>query len=241
MFGNGCSSNVNDLFAVTNPCHSVYRVLWKYWTLSDNLQTRFRWISPKKAEGCVSENMMYNLSCTKENESQIKSIKKWPRMSLFIFIFGELESMASVSVYAFGRVSIAQRWSQYTEFVHWENTQKNSRWIHSLGSTWHTRWIWTTTNPSNTLWFIMKINNEFDYRFITSASCMQKYLCHDNSRSDLHGNVHDNVNVFGLGRNRSAAAATAEQVPRLATANTSTTCCCEHVRNTAAAHITYIK
>ncbi len=34
------------------------------------------------------------------------------------------------------------------------------------------------------------------------------------------------------------AAAAAEQVPRLATANTSTTCCCEHVRNTAAAHIT---
>ncbi len=27
---------------------------------------------------------------------------------------------------------------------------------------------------------------------------------------------------------------------RLAIANTSTTCCCEHVRNTAAAHITYI-
>ncbi len=37
-----------------------------------------------------------------------------------------------------------------------------------------------------------------------------------------------------------AAAAVAEQVPRLASANTSTTCCCEHVRNTAAAQITLI-
>ncbi len=37
------------------------------------------------------------------------------------------------------------------------------------------------------------------------------------------------------------AAAAAEQVPRLATANISTTCCCEHVRNTAAAQITYMK
>ncbi len=25
------------------------------------------------------------------------------------------------------------------------------------------------------------------------------YFCHDNSRSDVHGNIHDNVNVFGLG------------------------------------------
>ncbi len=25
------------------------------------------------------------------------------------------------------------------------------------------------------------------------------YFCHDNSRRDWHGNVHDNVNVFGLG------------------------------------------
>uniref|UniRef100_A0A673IFU6 ArfGAP with SH3 domain, ankyrin repeat and PH domain 2b n=1 Tax=Sinocyclocheilus rhinocerous TaxID=307959 RepID=A0A673IFU6_9TELE len=33
----------------------------------------------------------------------------------------------------------------------------------------------------------------------------------------------------------------AEQVPRFATANTSTTCCCEHVRNIAAANITYMK
>ncbi len=32
----------------------------------------------------------------------------------------------------------------------------------------------------------------------------------------------------------------AEQVSRLATANTSTTCCCEHVRNTAAANITHM-
>uniref|UniRef100_A0A672KC21 Tropomodulin 1 n=1 Tax=Sinocyclocheilus grahami TaxID=75366 RepID=A0A672KC21_SINGR len=31
-----------------------------------------------------------------------------------------------------------------------------------------------------------------------------------------------------------------KQVPRLATANTSTTCCCKHVRNTAAAHITHM-
>ncbi len=37
------------------------------------------------------------------------------------------------------------------------------------------------------------------------------------------------------------AAAVAEQVPRLTTANTSTTCCCEHVRNTAAANIIYMK
>ncbi len=33
----------------------------------------------------------------------------------------------------------------------------------------------------------------------------------------------------------------AEQVPRIATASTPTTCCCEHVRNTSAAHITYMK
>ncbi len=37
------------------------------------------------------------------------------------------------------------------------------------------------------------------------------------------------------------AAAALEQVPRLAPANTSTTCCCEHVRNTAAANITYME
>ncbi len=49
-------------------------------------------------------------------------------------------------------------------------------------------------------------------------------------RRDWHGNVHDNVNVFVLGG--------IEQVPRLATVITSTTCCCKHVRNTAAAHIT---
>ncbi len=51
-------------------------------------------------------------------------------------------------------------------------------------------------------------------------------------RRDWHGNVHDNVNVFVLGG--------IEQVPRLATVITSTTCCCKHVRNTAAAHITWI-
>ncbi len=35
-----------------------------------------------------------------------------------------------------------------------------------------------------------------------------------------------------------SAAVAAEQVPRLATANTSKTCCGDHVRNIAAAHIT---
>ncbi len=25
------------------------------------------------------------------------------------------------------------------------------------------------------------------------------YFCHDNSQRDWHGNVHDSVNVFGLG------------------------------------------
>ncbi len=54
----------------------------------------------------------------------------------------------------------------------------------------------------------------------------------DNSQRDWHGTVYDNVNVFGLG---GIDAAAAEQVPRLAIANTSTTCCCEHVRTTAAA------
>ncbi len=38
-----------------------------------------------------------------------------------------------------------------------------------------------------------------------------------------------------------AAAAVLEQVPRLATANTSTTCCCEHVWNAVAANISYMK
>ncbi len=37
------------------------------------------------------------------------------------------------------------------------------------------------------------------------------------------------------------AVAATEQVPRLDTANTFTTYCCEHVRNTAAAHITFLK
>ncbi len=37
--------------------------------------------------------------------------------------------------------------------------------------------------------------------------------------------------------NAAAAAAAVEQVPRLVTSNTSTTCWCVHVRN-AAAHIT---
>ncbi len=32
-----------------------------------------------------------------------------------------------------------------------------------------------------------------------SNICYIKFF-HDDSRSDLHGNVHDNVNVFGLGR-----------------------------------------
>ncbi len=44
----------------------------------------------------------------------------------------------------------------------------------------------------------------------------------------VHGNY--NVNVFGLGRK--------DMLPRLATTNISTTYCCEHVRNTAAKHIT---
>ncbi len=37
------------------------------------------------------------------------------------------------------------------------------------------------------------------------------------------------------------ASAAAEQVSSLATVNTFTTCCFEHVRNTAAAHITYME
>ncbi len=32
-----------------------------------------------------------------------------------------------------------------------------------------------------------------------SVICYNVYFCHDNSRRDWHGNVHDNVNVFGLG------------------------------------------
>ncbi len=59
------------------------------------------------------------------------------------------------------------------------------------------------------------------------------YFCHDNSRRGWHGHVHDNVNVLGLG------GIDLLRVPRLATANTSTTCCCEHLRDTGAAHITY--
>ncbi len=62
------------------------------------------------------------------------------------------------------------------------------------------------------------------------------HICHDNSRRDWHGNVHDNVNIFGLGGIDLHTAAAA--FTRLATANISTTCCCEHVRNTAAANIT---
>ncbi len=34
----------------------------------------------------------------------------------------------------------------------------------------------------------------------TIATEKTVYFCHDNSRRDWHGNVHDNVNVFGLGR-----------------------------------------
>ncbi len=42
------------------------------------------------------------------------------------------------------------------------------------------------------------------------------YFYYDNFRRDRHGNVNDNVKVFGL----DTAAAAAEQVQRLATANT---------------------
>ncbi len=35
---------------------------------------------------------------------------------------------------------------------------------------------------------------------LSSELCFEMYFCHDNSRRDWHGNVHNNVNVFGLGR-----------------------------------------
>ncbi len=71
----------------------------------------------------------------------------------------------------------------------------------------------------------------------------EKVFCHDNSRRDCHGNVHDNVNVFGLGRIDLLHCCCGRASTETCNANTSTTCCCdcEHVRNIAAANITYMK
>ncbi len=61
-------------------------------------------------------------------------------------------------------------------------------------------------------------------KFGVSKILITNVSCHDNSQRVQHGNVQDNVNVFDLRRvDRSyAAASAAEQVPRLATANTAT-------------------
>ncbi len=70
--------------------------------------------------------------------------------------------------------------------------------------------------------------------------CKDLKFCPDNSRNDWHDNVHDNVNVFGLGRIDLLHCCCGRASTETCYCNTSTTCCCEYVRNTAAAHITYI-
>ncbi len=70
--------------------------------------------------------------------------------------------------------------------------------------------------------------------------CKDLKFCPDNSRNDWHGNVHDNVNVFGLGRIDLLHCCCGRASTETCYCDTSTTCCCEYVRNTAAAHITYI-
>ncbi len=66
------------------------------------------------------------------------------------------------------------------------------------------------------------------------------YICHDNSRRDWHGNVHDNVNVFGLARIDLLLRQSMDR--DLLLPIHPQTFCCEHVRYTAAAtNITYMK
>ncbi len=71
------------------------------------------------------------------------------------------------------------------------------------------------------------------------CSCFNyTHFCHDHSRRDWHGNVHGNVNVFGLGG--------IDLLHYCGRASSKTCYCqyihsCEHVINTAAAHTTYMK
>ncbi len=65
------------------------------------------------------------------------------------------------------------------------------------------------------------------------------YFCYDNSQRDWHCNVHENVNVFGLG-GIDLVLLLRQSKYILSTANTFTPCCCEHVENTAAAHTTHM-
>ncbi len=65
------------------------------------------------------------------------------------------------------------------------------------------------------------------------------HLCHNNSRRDWHGNVHDIVNMFDLGGINLLCCCymrLSRYWELLLPINTSITCCCEHVWNTAAAH-----
>ncbi len=64
-------------------------------------------------------------------------------------------------------------------------------------------------------------------------SSKEQHLCHDNSRRDLHGNVHDNVDVFGFGG--------IDLLHYCGRASNETHYCqyIHNVRNTAAANITY--
>ncbi len=68
-------------------------------------------------------------------------------------------------------------------------------------------------------------------------------FCHENSLRVQHGNIHGNVNVFGLGGTDLLLLPLLRQskYPDVLLPVHPEICCCKHVRNTAAAHITYMK
>ncbi len=67
---------------------------------------------------------------------------------------------------------------------------------------------------------------------------MQNEFCHDSSLRDWHV-MYMTILMHLIFVEQICCCVRARM--RLVTANTSTTCCCEHVRNTAAENITYMK
>ncbi len=89
---------------------------------------------------------------------------------------------------------------------------------------------------------------EADFIFFVqkpTAADLHKYISVMTTlRGIWHGNVYDNVNVFDLGRIdllRCCCCCDRANTETCYIANSSKICCSEHVRNTAAAHITYMK
>ncbi len=105
----------------------------------------------------------------------------------------------------------------------------------------------TRTHSEDNLLSMAIVNNSFycfnNFIFLFFLLAMvwslSLWFCHDNSWRDWHSNVHDNIHVLGFGGLDllHCRCSRESSLPRLTTANTSTTCCCEHVINTAAAHI----